>query len=71
MKRTFSEKGVASIEELRELSVEAGRESSIACQMTVDAFGFAKPDFIPEIAGWVGAASFLPMAQKSDVTLFI
>lgn len=70
MKRTFREKGVASIEELRELSVEAGVKL-FACQMTVDAFGFAKSDFIPEIAGWVGAATFLPMAQKSDITLFI
>ncbi len=70
MKRTFRQKGVASIEELRELSVEAGVKL-YACQMTVDAFGFDKPDFISEITGWVGAASFLPMAQKSDITLFI
>ncbi|WP_298359057.1 DsrE/DsrF/DrsH-like family protein [Rhodoblastus sp.] len=70
MKRTFRQKGVASIEELRELSVEAGVKL-YACQMTVDAFGFDKPDFISDIAGWVGAASFLPMAQKSDITLFI
>jgi peroxiredoxin family protein len=70
MKRTFRQKGVASIEELRELSVEAGVKL-YACQMTVDAFGFDKPDFISDITGWVGAASFLPMAQKSDITLFI
>ena len=70
MKRTFKEKGVASIEELRGLSVEAGVKL-YACQMTVDAFGFLKDDFIPEIAGWVGAATLLPMAQKSDVTLFV
>jgi peroxiredoxin family protein len=70
MKRTFKEKGVASVEELRELSVEAGVKL-YACQMTVDAFGFEKSDFIPDIAGWVGAASFLPMAQQSDITLFI
>jgi peroxiredoxin family protein len=70
MKRTFRQKGVASIEELRELSVEAGVKL-YACQMTVDAFGFDKPDFISGITGWVGAASFLPMAQKSDITLFI
>ena len=70
MKRTFKEKGVASIEELRDLAVEAGVKL-YACQMTVDAFGFLKDDFIPEIAGWVGAATLLPMAQKSDVTLFV
>ncbi|MCB1517446.1 MAG: DsrE/DsrF/DrsH-like family protein [Hyphomicrobiaceae bacterium] len=70
MKKTFKEKGVASVDELRELSIEAGVKL-YACQMTVDAFGFAKEDFIPETAGWIGAASFLPEAQKSDITLFI
>ena len=70
MKATFAKKGVASIEELRELTVEA-EVKLYACQMTVDVFGFTKDDFIDETAGWVGAASFLPEAQKSDITLFI
>ena len=70
MKQTVEGKGVASIEELRELSVEAGVTLS-ACQMTVDLFGHNPDDFIPEVSEWVGAASFLPVAQKSDVTLFI
>lgn len=70
MKQTLSNKGVASIEELRELSLEAGVKM-IACQMTVDLFGYQMDDFVPEVADWVGAASFLPTAQKSDVTLFI
>ena len=70
MKKTFKDKGVASIPELRELSLEAGVKLN-ACQMTVDAFGFTKDDFIPEIDSWCGAASFLPTAQKADMTLFI
>jgi len=70
MKQTVEGKGVASIEELRELSIEAGVTLS-ACQMTVDLFGHDPDDFIPDVAEWVGAASFLPVAQKSDVTLFI
>ena len=70
MKKTFQSKGVASIDELREASLEAGAEL-YACQMTVDAFGFEKDDFIEETAGWIGAASFLPQARKSDITLFI
>jgi peroxiredoxin family protein len=70
MKTTFKKKGVASIEELRELSLEAGAKL-YACQMTVDAFDFGKDDFIDETAGWIGAASFLPEAQKSDICLFI
>lgn len=70
MKKTLQNKGVASIEELRELSLEAGVRM-IACQMTVDLFGYDMDDFLPEVADWVGAASFLPTAQEADVTLFI
>jgi peroxiredoxin family protein len=43
----------------------------IACQMTVDLFGYDMDEFVPEVADWVGAASFLPTAQEADVTLFI
>lgn len=70
MKQTFKNKGVASIEELRSLCLEADVRM-IACQMTVDVFGFSRDDFIPEVRDYVGAASFLPTAQKSDVSLFI
>jgi len=70
MNRTTRTKGIASIEELRELSLEAGVRM-IACQMTVEMFGWDMDDFIPEVSDWVGAASFLPTAQKSDVSLFI
>ena len=61
---------MASIEELRSLCLEADVRM-IACQMTVDVFGFSRDDFIPEVRDYVGAASFLPTAQKSDVSLFI
>ena len=70
MKKTFSNKGVASIEELRGLCLEA-EVNMIACQMTVDVFGFDNSEFIPEVTDYVGATSFLPVARKSDVCLFI
>ena len=70
MKKTVSNKGVASIEELRSLCLEA-EVQMIACQMTVDLFGWKQDDFLPEVTEWVGAASFLPTAQQADVTLFI
>ena len=70
MKKTMHNKGVASIEELRELCLEA-EVKMIACQMTVDLFGWDMKDFVPEVADWVGATSFLPTAQNADVTLFI
>jgi len=70
MKKTMKDKGVASVELLRELCLEADVKL-IACQMTVDLFGMKRDDFIPEIEEWVGAVSFLPFAQKADVSLFI
>jgi peroxiredoxin family protein len=70
MKKTFRNKGVATVEELRGLCLEADVKM-VACQMTVDVFGFSSSDFIPEVTDYVGATSFLPVAQKSDVCLFI
>ena len=70
MKKTFKNKGVATVGELRDLCLEAGVKM-VACQMTVDVFGFSKDDFIPEVKDYVGAAYFLPIAAKSDICLFI
>ena len=70
MKQTVKNNGVASIQELRDVCVEAG-VNLVACQMTVDLFGYTRDDFIPEVKDWIGAASFLPVAQQSDVCLFI
>jgi peroxiredoxin family protein len=70
MKKTIHDKGVATIEELRSMCIEADVKL-VACQMTVDLFSMEKGDFIPEIQDWIGAASFLPIAQKADVNLFI
>ncbi len=70
MKKTFKNKGVASVEELRGLCLEADVKM-IACQMTVDVFGFDQSEFIPEVTDFVGATYFLPVAQKADVCLFI
>jgi peroxiredoxin family protein len=70
MKKTMNNKGIASIEQLREMCVEADVKL-VACQMTVDLFDYGREDFITEIEEWVGAASFLPRAMKADVSLFI
>ena len=70
MQQTVKNNGVASIEELRSICIEADVKL-VACQMTVELFGHSHDDFIPEIKDWIGAASFLPVAQKSDVCLFI
>jgi len=70
MKQTIRNKGVAPIAELRQACIEADVKL-IGCQMTVDLFGYARDDFIPEVSEYVGAATFLPMAKDADVSLFI
>lgn len=70
MHKTMGQKGIAPIEELRSLCIEA-EVKLIACQMTVDLFDYRKDEFIAEIEEWVGAASFLPRALKADVNLFV
>jgi len=70
MKKTIKNTGVADISDLRALCVESG-VSLIACQMTVDLFGYDKEDFLPDVTEYCGATRFLPMAQKADVSLFI
>ncbi len=69
MKRTFDKKGVAKLEELRQMCIDLDVRL-IGCQMTMDVFGFKREDFIPqcEIGG---AATFLEYAADADVSLFI
>jgi len=69
MKKTFKNKGVASIMELRDICMESGVKM-IACQMTMDVFGYTKDDFIDGVE-FAGAASALQEASDSDIQLFI
>jgi peroxiredoxin family protein len=69
MKKTMKKKGVASVEELRDLCLEA-EVRMVACQMTVDLFDFDTKDFIDEVE-YGGAATFFEFAGKSDICLYI
>ena len=69
MKSKMKSKGVASVEELRELCLEADVKM-IACQMTVDLFEFSTSDFMDGIE-YGGAATFFGFAGESDMCLFI
>jgi peroxiredoxin family protein len=69
MKNLIKKKGVASIEELRDMAVEAEVEM-IACQMTMDLFEYKMDDMIKgPVLG--GAATYIETATKSDINLFI
>lgn len=70
MQQTLKNHGIAPIAELRDACVEEGVKL-IACQMMVDLFGWQKNEFIPGVAEWAGAASYLESAKGADVTLFV
>ncbi len=69
MKKTFKNKGVATIEQLRDACVDSGVKL-IGCQMTMDVFGFSKDDFIDGVE-LGGAATFLEFAAEADIQLFV
>lgn len=69
MKNMIKNKGVASIEELREMALEAD-VNMIACQMTLDLFEMKKEDMIDGIT-LGGAATYMENALQSDINLYI
>ncbi len=69
MKKTIKNVGVADISDLRTACIEAGVKM-LACQMTMDLFGFTKDDFIDGL-DFVGAASYLAIAENAKINLFI
>ena len=69
MKQKMKSKGVASLDELRSLCVEA-EVKLIACQMTVDLFDMDSSAFIDGVE-YAGAARFFEFAGQSDICLYI
>ena len=69
MKNTIKSKGVATIEELRILCLEADAKL-IGCQMTIDLFDMKREDFIDDI-DIGGAATYFEHAGEANVNLFI
>lgn len=69
MKDLIKKKGVASIEELRDLAKEA-EVRMIACQMTMDLFEYKPSDMIDGLE-YAGAATYIETASKCDINLFV
>ncbi len=69
MKKKMKDKGVASVDELRELCAEA-EVKLVACQMTVDLFDMNTDEFIDGVE-YAGAAAFFEFAGESDICLYI
>jgi peroxiredoxin family protein len=69
MKSMFRKKNVATISELLESAQDLGVHL-VACQMTMDVFGYTQDDFIEGVE-FGGAAKFLADASQAHVTLFV
>ena len=62
MRETLRQKGVATIDDLRDACVEMDVEL-IPCQMTIDLFNWKKEDFMDGLSEWAGAGTYLSKAQ--------
>ncbi len=69
MKNMMKKKGVASIEELREMAQE-GDVRFVACNMTMDLFEYTKDDLIDGVE-LGGAATWMEAAKEADINLYI
>ena len=67
MKSMIKKNGVASVPELISLCQETGVRL-IACQMTMDLFGFKKEDMIDGVE-YAGAATFMEYAANAQIHL--
>ena len=69
MKSLIKKKGVASVEELRDICVES-EVKIVGCQMTLDLFEWTPEMMIPEME-LGGAATYMGEALESDINLYI
>jgi peroxiredoxin family protein len=69
MKSMCKKHGVASVGQLLELAKESGVKL-IACQMTMDLFGYKKGGLIDGVEVG-GAATWMDIAADADINLFI
>ena len=69
MKKTIANCGVASIAELRELCQEA-EVKFLACQMTLELFGYNTDVFIDGVE-YVGAATYFEESSDATQSLYI
>jgi len=69
MRKTMEKHGVAKLEDLRDLCQEFGVKF-IACEMTVELFGYDKSDFIDGVE-FAGAASYFDEAATGNHHLYM
>ncbi len=69
MKSMCKKHGVASVGQLLDLAKESGIKL-IACQMTMDLFGYKKDELVDGVEVG-GAATWMDLAADADINLFV
>jgi peroxiredoxin family protein len=69
-KKMMADKGVTSLEELRETAVDLGVHL-LACNMSMDVMEITREDLIDEVEDVVDVAKFVKEAAGSSLQLFI
>jgi peroxiredoxin family protein len=70
IKRLAKQYKVATPDELLGMAKDLGVRLH-PCQMTMDLYGLKREDFVDGLEPTLGAASFIDMAAKADIVLFI
>ena len=69
-KKMMTDKGVASLEELRQTVIDLDAHL-LACKTSMDILELSRDDLIPEVEGVVGVATMVKEAANSKIQLFI
>ena len=69
-KKMMADKGVASLEQLRQTVIDLDARL-LACKTSMDVMGLSRDDLIPEVEGVVGVATMVKEAANSKIQLFI
>jgi peroxiredoxin family protein len=69
MKSKFKKKNVATVDELLDAALESD-VNLVACQMTMEVFGYEEEDFIEGVQ-FAGAAAFMSEARRAHTTIFV
>ena len=71
VKKRMTEMKYPSLYEMLRSIYATGKLKIYACSPTMEIFGIRKEDLIPEVTDIVGAATFLEVASKAEIALFI
>ncbi len=70
MKKLMAQYNMPSLEEMIPMAIDLGVHF-LACTTSMALMGLDEKDFIPEVEDFVGAATYVEIASRSKINLFI